>query len=129
MNEQANSIEKKNKEELTLLMAHQEENGGEVSTWHLDNSASNYMRRNKNIFTEIDRSIGGFMTIEDGSKVEVKGNIMLIHLKDGRHRFNSNVFYVLFMKSNILSLGQPVEKNYKILLKDKIVQYDMKKLI
>jgi len=46
-----------------------------------------------------------------------KGNI-LIRLKNGEHQFISNVYYVLNMKSNILSLGQLLEKGYEIRLKD-----------
>ena len=46
-----------------------------------------------------------------------KGNV-LIRLKNGEHQFISNVYYVPNMKSNILSLGQLLEKGYDILLND-----------
>ncbi|KAE8735550.1 Beta-galactosidase 8 isoform 1 [Hibiscus syriacus] len=43
----------------------------------------------------------------DDSTIAVKGRgNILIRLKDGRHQFISNVYYVPNMKSNILSLGQ-----------------------
>ena len=120
VNEKANFVEKYNEEELTLLMAHREENCGKESTWYLDTSGSDHMSGNKKIFTELNESIGGFVTFGDGSKVEVKwkGKI-LIHLKDGRHRFIFDVFYVPNIKSNIFSLGQLIEKKYEILLKDR----------
>jgi len=49
--------------------------------------------------------------------VKGKGNI-LIRLKDERHQFISNVYYVPNMKNNILSLGQLLEKVYEINMKD-----------
>ncbi|GAU10148.1 hypothetical protein TSUD_420080, partial [Trifolium subterraneum] len=55
----------------------------------------------------------------DESKVAVKGKgNVLIRLKNGDHQFISNVYYVPNMKSNILSLGQLLEKGYDIQLKN-----------
>ena len=59
------------------------------------------------------------MSFGDDSKVAVKGKgNILIWLKNGKHQFISNVYYVPNMKSNILSLGQLLEKGYDIHLKD-----------
>jgi len=59
------------------------------------------------------------VALGDESKVEVKGKgKILIRLKNGDHQFISNVHFVPNMKSNILSLGQLLEKGYDIRLKD-----------
>jgi len=61
----------------------------------------------------------GNVSFGDNSKTPVKGKgKILIHLKDGRHEFISNVYYVLDMKNNILNLGQLLEKGYDIHMKD-----------
>ena len=55
----------------------------------------------------------------DNSKVPVKGRgNILFRVKDGSHQIISNVYYVPNMKSNVLSLGQVLEKYYDIHLKE-----------
>ncbi|TXG54005.1 hypothetical protein EZV62_019261 [Acer yangbiense] len=57
--------------------------------------------------------------ILDATKIHVKGKgNILIRLKNGKHEFISNVYYVPDMKNNILSLGQLLEKGYNILMND-----------
>ncbi|KAG8379139.1 hypothetical protein BUALT_Bualt07G0057100 [Buddleja alternifolia] len=69
---------------------------------------------------ELDESNGDNITFGDSSQVQVKGKgTILIRLKDGSHQFISNVLYMLEMKTNNLSLGQLLEKNYDIHLKNK----------
>jgi hypothetical protein len=53
-------------------------------------------------------------------RVESEGNI-LIKLKDGTQKFISSVYYVPKMKSNILTLGQLLERGYTIFIKDRVL--------
>jgi hypothetical protein len=56
----------------------------------------------------------------DTSKVRVEGEgNILIKLKDETQKFISSVYYVPKMKSNILSLGQMLERGYMIFMKDR----------
>ncbi|KAJ3675767.1 hypothetical protein LUZ60_004809 [Juncus effusus] len=52
-------------------------------------------------------------------------------MKAGGHQFMSNVYYIPSMKSNILSLGQLLEKNYEVHMKNRtlILQDDKKNVI
>ncbi|KAE8734503.1 hypothetical protein F3Y22_tig00000764pilonHSYRG00191 [Hibiscus syriacus] len=93
----------------------QETDGGQANSWYLESIASNHMCGRKYMFVELDESVSGNVSFGDDSTIAMKGRgNILIRLKDGRHQFISNVYYVPNMKSNILSLGQLVEKGYDI---------------
>ena len=114
-----NYAEEKNGEDGTLLLARNDTNGGQENTWYLDTGASNHMSGNKSMFVQLSESVNGSVTFGDDSKVPVKGRgNILFRAKDGSHQIISNVYYVPNMKSNILSLGQLLEKGYDIHLKD-----------
>ena len=53
--------------------------------------------------------------------VEGIGDVMIIR-KDGKRSIISNVLYISDMKSNLLSIRQLVEKNYKVSIKDKMMR-------
>ncbi|XP_020412283.1 uncharacterized protein LOC109947160 [Prunus persica] len=107
--------------EATLLSAYkcEEKTRKNGELWYLDTGASNHMCGNKDLFVDLDEKLGGKITFGDDSKISVQGKgKILICLKDGSHLFISNVYYVPTMKSNILSLGQLLEKGYNMQLID-----------
>jgi len=110
---------KEEEEYSTLLLAQKEDACGDSNTWYLDTGASNHMCGRRNMFTELDELVSGNIHFGDESKILVKGKGKIsICLKNGKHDFISNVYYVPNMKSNILSLGQLLEKGYDIHMKD-----------
>ncbi|XP_042003851.1 uncharacterized protein LOC121752829 [Salvia splendens] len=78
---------------------------------YVDGRDNNEQCGNKELFVELKETSYGDVTFGDSSKVAVqgKGNI-LIKLKNGNHGFIYDVYCVPAMKSNILSLGQLMEK-------------------
>ncbi|XP_058181305.1 uncharacterized protein LOC131299741 [Rhododendron vialii] len=118
--EQDNYVEKEYKEVgPTLLLAYNGSNGDQSDVWFLDTGASNHVCGKKSMFIELDEAVQGHVTFGDHSKVSVKGKgKILIKLKNGNHDFISDVYYVPYMKNNILSLGQLLEKGYDIWMKN-----------
>ena len=117
--EKSNYVEERNHEEDMLLMAFKEDGKDDVHKWYLDSGASNHMCGQRSMFVELDESKEGNVALGDESMMEVKGKgNILIRLKNGDHQFISNVYYIPSMKTNILSLGQLLEKGYDIRLKD-----------
>lgn len=74
----------------------------------------------KKKFMELDDNVKGNVSFGDSSKIHIEGKgTVLISSKDCGHKLISNVYYVLKLRSNILSLGQFVENGYEVLMKDK----------
>ncbi|KAK2988354.1 hypothetical protein RJ640_001539 [Escallonia rubra] len=104
----------------TIMLAHDGSKEEKENSWYLDTGANNHMCGYKHKFVEMDESKMGNITFGDMSKIPVKGKgKILIKLKNVGHQFISNVYYVLEMKANILSMGQLLEKGYEIHMKDK----------
>ncbi|CAJ2657878.1 unnamed protein product [Trifolium pratense] len=119
VDEKAKYVEEISQEDGTLLLAHKDNERGGDNQWYLDSGASNHMCGRRSMFVELEESVNGNVAFGDESKVAVKGKgNVLIRLKNGDHQFISNVYYVPNMKSNILSLGQLLEKGYDIQLKN-----------
>nr|GEV03304.1 hypothetical protein [Tanacetum cinerariifolium] len=90
-----------------------------IKPWHIDSIASNRMTGEEDLFVEMEQSKGN-VTFGDESKAPVKGkDKILIRAKDGSHQYISDVYNVPNLKSNILSVGQLLEKNYDIHFKDR----------
>ncbi|TXG53483.1 hypothetical protein EZV62_022652 [Acer yangbiense] len=97
-------------EEPTLLLFHND-SIGQNNVWYLDSSASNRMCGRKEYFVNLKEETGGSISLGDGSKLQVAGRGQIqIYQKDGHVRYISDVYYIPSMKSNILSLGQLLEK-------------------
>ena len=56
----------------------------------------------------------------DHSKVSIKEKCkILIRLKNSSHQFIGDIYYITTVKSDILSMGQWLEKGYEIKMKDR----------
>ncbi|KAL5816417.1 hypothetical protein ACOSQ3_024795 [Xanthoceras sorbifolium] len=119
VNESSNFAEKEQVGgESLMLMAHNSTYQNQ-NVWFLDSGASNHMTGRKDLFTELDEKVHGEISFGDLSKIPVQGRgDVMIKQKNGDHAFISNVYYVPDMKTNILSLGQLLEKGYHISLQN-----------
>lgn len=99
--EETNYVEEKNQTVETVLLARKSNEGSQENMWYLDTGASNHMCGKRSMFVDLDESVSGNVSFGDDSRVSVKGKgKILIRLKDGRHDFISNVYYVPSMKNN-----------------------------
>nr|GFC98844.1 zinc finger, CCHC-type [Tanacetum cinerariifolium] len=97
------------------------------SLWYLDNGASNHMTRVREHFKELNEKVSGKVRFGDGSYIEIKGKgSILIECDDEKQRIISHVYYILDLKSNLLSLGQFIKNGCKVVMKDDELRlYDM----
>lgn len=102
-----------------MFLTYKGDDEGKKNTWYLDSGASNHMCGHKELFTEIDNTISGEVTFGDSSKIPVKGKgTVTIVTKKGEKKYINDVYYIPALKSNIISLGQLVEKGYNIQMQD-----------
>ena len=108
-----------NKEGETLLMVFQAEKESEKDVWYVDTGCSNHMSGSKSSFSHLNDNFHSTVSFGDCSTVDVmgKGDIR-IKTKNGLIETISNVLYVPALKSNLLSVGQLLEKGYVITLRN-----------
>ena len=97
------------------------ENNGkkiESNVWYLDNGASNHMTGQHSKFLELDEGITGRVKFGDGSTVDIKGKgTILFKCKNGEELVFHEVYYILTLQNNIISLGQVSECGNEVVLK------------
>lgn len=90
------------------------------SCWYLDTSCSNHMTGKKDLLLDLDPSIKSSVRFAYDSVIMAEGaGRILIKRKDGQPAYMNNVLYVPNMKSNLLSLGQLLEKGYTMTMRQK----------
>ncbi|GJS29010.1 retrovirus-related pol polyprotein from transposon TNT 1-94 [Tanacetum coccineum] len=114
--------EEETKEEF-LLMANINTNMDSKSIWYLDTGARNHMRGHKHLFKELQVVKDGHVSFGDASKVQVKGRGTISFYKnDGIRGTIENVYFIPDLKSNILSLGQLMERGYSVRMNGRVLQ-------
>lgn len=113
----------KQENEETLLMVTTKEKDKYNDQWYLDSSCSSHLTGRKDWFFSINKSMKSKVRFANDSALAAEGiGDVLIKRKYGKHSLISNVLYIPGMKSNLLSIGQLSEKNYKIVIEDKLMR-------
>ena len=86
---------------LTCNVIHESSN----DVWILDSGCSNHMTRNKELFSSIDTNIHFEVKLGNDHKVSVNGKgVIVVYTKNGKRRKTNDLYYVLSLKCNMLSV-------------------------
>ena len=96
-----------------LLMATVKEEEERSDEWYLDTGCSNHMTCKKSWLSELNDSVNRKIRFADNSIICAASiGKVLIHRKDGKEACITDVLYVPNMKSNLISIGQLLQKGY-----------------
>lgn len=100
-------------------------------SWYLDTGCSNHMTGRREWLVNLNPSIKSSLKFADNSTIMVKGiDRVLITCKNDKIAYMDDVLYVPTIKSNLLSLGQLLEKGYSMSMhKHHIEMFDNKQCL
>eukprot|EP00253_Pinus_taeda_P033983 PITA_33983 len=89
--------------------------------WFLDSGCSNHMTGNIALFSDLDQNVKSEVTLGTDSKISVmgKGEVKIFRKKSEKKTI-ADVYYVLGMRCNLLSIGQLVHKGYNVFFKNDV---------
>src|ERR1043165_904544 len=107
---------------MTLMVTKRDEEKFK-DQWYLDSGCSLHMSGRKDWFVNLKPLMKNMVKFANDNTLAVEGiGDVMIMRKNGKRSVISNVLYIPGMKSNLLSIGQLVEKNYKETIEDKITR-------
>lgn len=105
-------------EEEMLLMSQTSFDDSNDIIWYLDSGCSNHMTGDRHWFFHLDESFRQVVKLGNDMRMNVmgKGNIRL--QINGTSQVITEVYYLPELKSNLLSVGQLVERNLSVLMQN-----------
>ena len=116
------------KDDVLLLMMNDMKGSGGSEIWYLDSGCSNHMTSHREWLIHFDKSRKSQIRFADNRIIQAEGTgDILIRRKDGNKAMIKDVLYVPAMKSNLISIGQLIEKSFSMNLHQGILElYDPK---
>lgn len=89
--------------------------------WYLVLGRSNHMLGNREMFSNLDEGVKSKVSLRIDSKVFVmgKGRVNIL-IKKGEKKYISDVYVVLGLKHNLISIGQLMQKGYHVFFKNDV---------
>ncbi|KAK2385973.1 hypothetical protein QL285_059916 [Trifolium repens] len=112
--------------ESVLLMTSETDDINSSEWWYMDTGCSNHLTGNKKWLVDFDSGKSTKIRCADDKylNAEGMGNVRVI-LNNGKSALIQNVWYVPGMKSNLMSVGQLIEKGFSVTMKDNLLKlYD-----
>ncbi|KAL8128314.1 hypothetical protein AgCh_015053 [Apium graveolens] len=111
-------IEQVNEEDLFAVSCIA--NSSSEESWLIDSGCTNHMTYDQDLFRDLDTNYTTKVRIGNGVKIAVKGKGTVAIKGCSGLRLISDVLYVPEIDQNLLSVGQLVEKGYKVLFEVKV---------
>jgi hypothetical protein len=128
---EANYIEVNEEYDLLLMSYIESHETKQIDAWFLDLGCSNHMRDNRGMFTKLDESFVHSVKLGNNSRMNVirKGSIKLF--LNGINHVVHEVYYVIELKNNLLSIRQLQERGLAILIQGGVfkIYHPIKSLI
>ncbi|XP_058783225.1 uncharacterized protein LOC131657891 [Vicia villosa] len=111
--------DREDKKFIGVQCYHFTDNHVESKIWLLDLGCLNHMTGQKVWLANFDESKKSKEKLVDNSSLQAEGTGNIVfHMINGRKNMIKDMFYVPCMKSNLLSVGQLVEKGLSVFMKD-----------
>lgn len=112
------STEQHQEEQLFVATCFTTSNSSSDS-WLIDSGCTNHMTNDQELFKELDKTIISKVKIGNGEFISVKGKgTVAIESLTGL-KYITDVLYVPDIDQNLLSVGQLIEKGFKVIFEDK----------
>jgi len=110
-------------DDVLLLMMNDIKGFGGSEIWYLDSGCSNHMTSHREWLIHFDKSRKSQIRFDDNKIIQAKGTgDILIRRKDGNQAMIKDVLYVPATKSNLISIGQLIEKGFSMNLHQGILE-------
>nr|GLL34235.1 Retrovirus-related Pol polyprotein from transposon TNT 1-94 [Ipomoea trifida] len=87
-------------------------------SWLIDSGCTNHMTNDRELFKELDKTTVSKVKIGNGVFLPIKGKGTVAIQSLTGVKYISNVLYVPDIDQNLLSVGQLIEKGFKVLFED-----------
>ncbi len=110
-------------ENPVMLMVTTKEDQRCGEEWCLDYRCSTHMTGRRDWFSSFDQSHRNKVKFANDSTLNAEGvGVVCIRSKNGDQAFINDVLYISGIKCNLLSIGQLIEKDYKIVIEDRMMK-------
>ena len=87
--------------------------------WYLDSGCSSHMTNDRELFVKIDEKFSNFVILGDGKSERVEGKgVIAVQSRSGEQKFIHDVLYVPTLAHNLLSVGQLIQKGYRVVFEE-----------
>ncbi|XP_016669911.2 uncharacterized protein [Gossypium hirsutum] len=91
---------------------------GHIESWLVDSGCTNHITFDEKLFKDLDRSLKSKVNIGNGEYLEVKGRGIVAIESYAGTKLISDVLFVPEIDQNLLSVGQLVEKRFKVMFEE-----------
>ncbi|XP_016578836.1 uncharacterized protein LOC107876422 [Capsicum annuum] len=105
------------KEQLFVTTSFASKNTSE--NWLIDSGCTNHMTSDQELFKELDKFVISKVKIGNGEYLDAKGKGTIAIQSPVGLKLIADVFFVLDLDQNLLSIGQLLENGFKVLFEEK----------